>query len=61
MTLFSPEEYAARLGAVRAAMAAARIDALVLVDPANMFWLTGYDGCSFYVPQAVVVGASRTL
>lgn len=57
--MFDAQEYAARLAAVRAAMAAARLDALVLVDPANMRWLTGYDGWSFYVPQAVVVGFDR--
>jgi ectoine hydrolase len=28
---------------------------LVVSDPANMNYLTGYDGWSFYVPQCVVV------
>ena len=54
---FSRAEYAARLSKVRAAMDAAGIDTLVSVDPSNMAWLTGYDGWSFYVHQAVVVGA----
>jgi ectoine hydrolase len=57
--LFDRAEYAARLGAARAAMEEARIDALVIVDPANMNWLTGYDGWSFYVPQAVVAFPDR--
>lgn len=57
--LFDRAEYEARLDAVRAAMDAARIDALVIVDPANMNWLTGYDGWSFYVPQAVLVTLDR--
>ncbi len=53
---FTTEEYADRLDRVRAAMDAAGIDVLVATDPSNMAWLTGYDGWSFYVHQAVVVG-----
>jgi ectoine hydrolase len=52
---FTLEEYAARLAKTRKAMEQKGIDTLVVVDPANMYWLTGYDGWSFYVPQAVVV------
>ncbi|MGB0866038.1 MAG: aminopeptidase P family N-terminal domain-containing protein [Granulosicoccaceae bacterium] len=55
---FTPEEYALRLAKVRTAMAEQGIDTLVVHDPSNMAWLTGYDGWSFYTPQAVVVGAS---
>ena len=53
---FSRAEYAARLAKVRAAMAEAGVDTMVTVDPSNMAWLTGYDGWSFYVHQAVIVG-----
>ncbi|MFQ8431141.1 ectoine hydrolase DoeA [Amaricoccus sp. W119] len=52
---FTREEFAARLAATRAEMAARGIDALIVSDPTNMNWLTGYDGWSFYVHQAVVV------
>jgi ectoine hydrolase len=52
---FSREEFAARLAATRAGMAARGIDALIVSDPTNMNWLTGYDGWSFYVHQAVIV------
>jgi len=52
---FSIEEYAARLAKVRAAMAGAGIEVLIVTDPSNMGWLTGYDGWSFYVHQAVIV------
>ncbi|MCQ4632684.1 ectoine hydrolase DoeA [Shinella sp. CPCC 100929] len=52
---FSLEEYAERLPKTRAGMQAKGIDTLVISDPANMAWLTGYDGWSFYVHQAVVV------
>jgi ectoine hydrolase len=55
--VFTREEYAERLSRTRSAMAEAGLDALVTVDPSNMAWLTGYDGWSFYTPQAVIVGA----
>ncbi|PPB80856.1 ectoine hydrolase [Albidovulum inexpectatum] len=53
---FDRAEYDSRLDKVRAAMDRAGIDLLVVSDPSNMAWLTGYDGWSFYVHQAVVVG-----
>ena len=53
---FSPEEYAARLAKTRAAMSARGIDTLIVTDPSNIAWLTGYDGWSFYVHQAAVIG-----
>ncbi|OMH38009.1 ectoine hydrolase DoeA [Motiliproteus sp. MSK22-1] len=53
---FSREEFALRLGKVREAMAQHQIDTLIVHDPSNMAWLTGYDGWSFYTPQAVIVG-----
>jgi ectoine hydrolase len=53
---FAASEYAARLERTRAAMAARGIDTLIVSDPSNMAWLTGYDGWSFYVHQCVVIG-----
>jgi ectoine hydrolase len=52
---FTADEYAARLAKTRATMEAKGIDSLIVSDPSNMHWLTGYDGWSFYVHQAVVV------
>ena len=52
---FTREEYDARIAATRRAMQAKGIDVLVVSDPSNMNWLTGYDGWSFYVHQAVVL------
>lgn len=52
---FSKDEYARRIAATRSRMQAAGIDLLVEAEPANMHWLTGYDGWSFYVPQAVLL------
>jgi len=37
-------------------MAGRGIDVLIVSDPSNMAWLTGYDGWSFYVHQCVLVG-----
>jgi ectoine hydrolase len=52
---FSLQEYAARLAKTRAAMLDKDIDCLVVVDPSNMAWLSGYDGWSFYTHQCLVV------
>src|SRR5690606_11835971 len=52
---FTRDEYAARLAKTRQAMEANGIDVLIVSDPSNMGWLTGYDGWSFYVHQAVIV------
>lgn len=55
MLIFSREEYLDRIDKTKAAMAKKGIDLLVVCDPANMNYLTGYDGWSFYVPQCVLV------
>ena len=52
---FARSEYDARVVNTRAAMAKAGIDLLIVTDPSNMHWLTGYDGWSFYVHQCVLV------
>lgn len=52
---FSLQEYQDRLARTRAAMTKGQVEALVITDPSNMSWLTGYDGWSFYVHQAVIV------
>ncbi|HTV71038.1 MAG TPA: ectoine hydrolase DoeA [Rhizobiaceae bacterium] len=52
---FSRQEYAERLAKTRRAMEAKGVDLLIVSDPSNMHWLTGYDGWSFYVHQAVIV------
>ncbi len=53
---FSRDEYADRLTRVRKAMEGRGLDVLVIGDPANVNWLTGYDAWSFYTPQIMVVG-----
>jgi len=52
---FERSEYAARIAKTRTAMQRAGIDLLIVTDPTNMGWLTGYDGWSFYVHQAVIL------
>jgi ectoine hydrolase len=52
---FTLDEYAERLAKTRAAMEATGIEVLIVSDPSNMSWLTGYDGWSFYTHQAVIV------
>ena len=52
---FEPTEYSARLEKLRKSMSERDLDCLILTDPSNMCWLTGYDGWSFYVHQAVIV------
>ena len=52
---FETVEYRRRLDATRRRMEGAGLDALLVTDPANMCYLTGYDAWSFYVPQGVIV------
>jgi ectoine hydrolase len=58
VSVFGPEEFAERLGKVQQRMAARGWSALVVADPANLYYLTGYNAWSFYVPQCAVVPAA---
>ncbi len=60
-TRFSVAEYDTRLLKTRKAMENAGVDVLIVSDPSNMAWLTGYDGWSFYVHQCVVVALDGRL
>lgn len=53
---FPLAEYQWRISKTRKAMAARGLDLIIVSDPSNMAWLTGYDGWSFYVHQAVLIG-----
>jgi ectoine utilization protein EutD len=59
MLPFNVSEYQGRLDATRRRMEAAGIEVLISADPANINYLTGYDGWSFYVPQAVIVALDQ--
>jgi ectoine hydrolase len=53
---FERAEYAERVTRAQDRMRERGLDVLVVADPANMDWLTGFDNWSFYTPQAVVLG-----
>jgi ectoine hydrolase len=50
-------EYTERLRRVRESMRQRDLSALVVCDPANLFYLTGYNAWSFYTPQCLLVPA----
>ncbi|QBR02449.1 ectoine hydrolase DoeA [Paraburkholderia pallida] len=52
---FARSEYDVRIAKTRKAMQQAGIGLLIVTDPSNMYWLTGYDGWSFYVHQCVLL------
>jgi ectoine hydrolase len=54
---FPAGEYRERLRAVQARMAERSLSALIVSEPANLYYLTGYDAWSFYMPQCVIVPA----
>ncbi|UCH73985.1 MAG: M24 family metallopeptidase [Rhodospirillales bacterium] len=55
MLPFGKDEYLERIENTKLRMMQFGLDVLLVSDPANMNYLTGYDGWSFYTPQAVVV------
>lgn len=52
---FEIGEFQARLRAVKKEMASRRIDILLISEPPNQNYLTGYNAYSFYTPQLVIV------
>lgn len=56
MLHFPPEEYALREARLRAAMAEAGLDVLLLFAPESQYWLTGYDSFGYCFFQCLVVG-----
>ena len=52
---FSQSEYQERIAKTRREMAKRDLDTIIVSDPSNMGWLTGYDGWSFYVHQCVIL------
>ena len=53
--VFPRSEYDRRIKKTKERMDHQGIDVLLVADPANMNYLTGYDGWSFYVHQGVIV------
>lgn len=55
--LFTDAEYAQRLAKVRQRMQDQGLSALLVTDPANIYYLCGYNAWSFYMPQLLFVPA----
>lgn len=55
MPPFEKGEYLTRIQRAKERMEKAGIEALLVADPANMNYLSGYDGWSFYVPQVLIL------
>lgn len=56
---FPLSEFQARLAAVKNEMAKRGIDILLLSEPPNQNYLTGYNAYSFYTPQTVIVAQAH--
>lgn len=59
MPVFTRDEYLERIAKTKKSMQEKGIDVLMVSHPANMNYLTGYDGWSFYVHQCVLVGLDK--
>jgi Xaa-Pro dipeptidase len=53
--IFSEKEFQQRIRKTKELMDKDGMEMLLVMDPANMNYLTGYDGWSFYVHQGVIV------
>ncbi|WP_026617337.1 M24 family metallopeptidase [Ensifer aridi] len=56
---FEVAEFQGRLTAVKEEMARRGIDILLLSEPPNQYYLSGYNAYSFYTPQIVVVALNH--
>jgi Xaa-Pro aminopeptidase len=52
---FDSAEYDNRVAKVKTRMQTAGFDLIICQDPANMCYLSGFDGWSFYTPQCLLV------
>jgi Xaa-Pro dipeptidase/ectoine hydrolase len=57
MKNFSQNEYSQRVQKTLAVMAKKGIDTLLVADPANIYYLCGFDAWSFYMPQTMIVSS----
>ncbi len=55
MPVFEVKEYRQRLSRTKQAMEKMGLDVLIVTDPANMNYISGYDGWSFYVHQGLII------
>jgi Xaa-Pro aminopeptidase len=59
MLVFPEKEYKQRIQKTKQRMNDEGIDVLFVSQPANMNYLTGYDGWSFYVHQGIIVSLDQ--
>lgn len=59
MPAFEKHEYAQRVKRTKESMQERGIDVLLVSHPANMNYLTGYDGWSFYVHQGLLIALDQ--
>jgi ectoine hydrolase len=52
---FRREEFLTRLDKTKQAMAREGLELLLVVDPANLYYLSGYDAVSYYIPQLLIL------
>ena len=57
MKNFSHNEYNQRVQKTLAVMATKGIDTLLVADPANIYYLCGFDAWSFYMPQTMIISS----
>ena len=57
MKNFSHEEYSLRVKKTLDSMASKNIDTLLVADPANIYYLCGFDAWSFYMPQTMIISS----
>lgn len=55
MPVFDVSEYRQRIAKTKEKMNSEGMEVLLVTNPANMNYLTGYDGWSFYVPQLLIL------
>ncbi|MDA3916027.1 MAG: M24 family metallopeptidase [Deltaproteobacteria bacterium] len=55
MLNFDISEYQVRLNKTKEVMIQKGLDVLIVTDPANMNYISGYDGWSFYVHQGLII------
>ncbi len=53
--VFKEQEYKERVRKVKERMDACGLEVILTMDPANMNYLSGYDGWSFYVHQGTLL------
>ncbi|MGO2113308.1 MAG: aminopeptidase P family N-terminal domain-containing protein, partial [Pseudoclavibacter sp.] len=55
---FTPAEHRTRIARAAAAARDEGLAGVIVADPANLHYLTGYNAWSFYMPQVLVIDAS---